>query len=176
MGDKCQFPNARKRKRLKIYIASSFRNKAGVQMLQNELAKRHTVYDWTTKAPPVPAHLTPEQRRAELDKDEHGKIFKFCTDACKAADLLIYYGEAGKDAACEVALAYAEGATVIGLAGPFEAPGTILDGMVSLWVPDVRALIMAVDALASSGTLPEKTGKKDNNRSDKSVQYSTVPF
>lgn len=131
-----------------VYIASSFRNLHGVHLLQRgmeDLGCR--VLDWTRYAPPLPEHLTPEERRAALDADERGEIFEFCAQACGMADLVIYLGQAGQDAACEVGMAHVAGVPVYGLAGPLERPGTILARAVSRWFDDVHSLLLAVDLL-----------------------------
>ena len=92
---------------LTIYIASSFRSLHAVHLLRDALTERgHTVMDWSKLAPPLPADMLPEERRAALDSDERGNIFRFCTHACGGvADLVIYLGPAGQDSACEVGMA-----------------------------------------------------------------------
>ena len=134
---------------LVIYIASSFRNLHAVQMLRDTLKKRgHVVLDWSSYAPPLPDEMTPEERRAALDADEHGEIFNFCTMSCAQADLVIYLGQAGQDSACEVGIAFNAGVPVYGLAGVLEKPGTIMHRAVSQWFPDNKRLLTAVTKLA----------------------------
>lgn len=137
-------------RRLKIYIMSSFRNRAAVQLLTSHLAEMgHEVFDWTRLAPPLPASLTPEEKRAALDADEYGEIFRFCVESIGAMDLGIYLGHAGQDAGAELGLAYGCGSPVLGLAGPLESPGTIVSGMVKLWCEDVKTLLCAVECFAA---------------------------
>lgn len=132
---------------MKIYIASSARNMHGVQLLRDLLTGRgHLILDWTSLAPPLADHLTPEERRAALDSDERGEIFKFCAEACARADLLIYLGPAGQDAACEVGMAYAAGVPVYGLAAPTEKPGLILTRAVSRWFATAKELLAEIEA------------------------------
>ena len=121
---------------MNIYIASSWRNKHAVCLLRDALQDvGHIVRDWTTLAPPLPDDMSVEERRAVLDSDIRGDIFDFCADACGGGvDLVIYLGPAGQDAACEVAMAFASGVPVIGLAGPLEKPGLILSRCVGRWV------------------------------------------
>jgi len=138
---------------MKIYIASSARNMHGVQLLRDSLAERgHKLLDWTAYAPPLADHLSPEARRAALDSDERGEIFTFCSAACMEADLLIYLGAAGQDAACEVGMAYAAKVPVWGLAAPTEKPGLILTRAVTEWFPDVKALLTRLDQGFRFGT------------------------
>lgn len=137
-------------RRLKIYIMSSFRNRAAVQLLTSHLADMgHEVMDWTRLAPPIPSGIPVEQRRRMFDGDEYGDIFTFCVEAVGSMDLGIYLGESGQDAGAEVGLAYGAGAPVIGLAGPLEAPGTIVSGMVKRWCEDVKTLLCAVECFAA---------------------------
>lgn len=121
---------------MKIYIATSWRNVHACCLLRDTLLDcGYDVLDWTQKAPPLPDDMGLEERRSILDSDIRGDIFDFCAGACGGgADLVIYLGPAGQDAACEVALAYASGTPVIGLAGPLEKPGLILSRCVGRWV------------------------------------------
>ena len=137
---------------LVIYIASSAgRNFHAVQLLGDALMELgHTVLDWTKLAPPLPEFLTPEQRKAALDSDERGEIFEFCTSACASADLVIYLGQAGQDAGCEVGIAFNAGVPVYGVAGKVEKPGTLMARAVTQWFQDTRSLLAAVAELASA--------------------------
>ncbi len=136
---------------MKIYIASSARNMHGVQLLRDALTARgHQILDWTAMAPPLAEHLSPEARRLALDSDERGEIFEFCAGASCRADLLIYLGPAGQDAACEVGMAFASGVPVIGLAAPTEKPGLIMTRAVHTWVPDAKACLEAVARLEAA--------------------------
>ena len=134
---------------LTIYIASSFRSLHAVHLLRDALQERcHKVLDWTRFAPPLPEGMTPEKRRMALDTDERGDIFSFCAEACAQADLIIYLGPAGQDAAAEVGMAYVSGVPIFGLAGPLEQPGLILTRAVTRWCADVEELFVAVEGLA----------------------------
>lgn len=134
---------------LNIYIASSFRNLHAVDLLVERLRDAgHVVLDWTRFAPPLPAGMRPEERRAVLDSDDRGRIFEFCTGASGGADLVIYLGESGQDAACEVGIAFNAGVPVFGLGGPLEAPGLILSRAVAAWFGKVPELLAAVERFA----------------------------
>lgn len=137
---------------LNIYIASSFRNLHAVDLLTDRLRDAgHAVLDWTRFAPPLAEDLRPEERRALLDSDSRSLIFDFCTGASAGADLIIYLGESGQDAACEVGIAFNAGVPVIGLGGPLEAPGLILSRAVARWFAKVPELLAAVECLAEGG-------------------------
>ena len=131
---------------LKIYIASSARNLHYVQLLSGILEHHfHTVLDWTSFAPPIAPHSPVEARKRALDSDERGEIFNFCKSACGSADLLIYLGPAGQDAAAEIGLAHASGVPILGLASPLEAPGLILSRCVTKWCKNVTELVEEVE-------------------------------
>lgn len=134
-------------KPLTLYIASSFRNVHAVAMLSQRLAASgHTVLDWTKKAPPLAADMPIQERRALLDSDERGDTFRFCVHACARADLLIYLGPAGQDAACEVGIAFNAGVPAYGLRGKLEAPGLILTRAVTRWFDNVDDLLASLYA------------------------------
>lgn len=145
---------------LAIYIAGSFRHKHGVRLLGRELQSLGcTILDWTEKAVPPPG-LTPSERRIWMDTDQNGgQVYTFCHQACIGADLVIYYGESGQDAGVEVGLAAGAGVPVLGIAGPLEWPGLMLNGAVSYWAasPDEAITIVArLCQLRQSGlSLPE---------------------
>ncbi len=127
---------------MKIYIASSFKNLHGVHLLRDKLqAMGHQVMDWSALAPPLPDGMPMEKRRVLLDSDERGEIFTFCANACARADVVVYLGPAGQDAAAEVGIAYASGVPVLGLAGPLEAAGLILSRCVGKWFNQVDPLL-----------------------------------
>lgn len=145
---------------MKIYIASSARNLHAVQLLRDLLiGQGHNILDWTVLAPPLADSLTVEERRKALDSDERGDIYTFCEQSCRQAELLIYLGPSGQDAACEVGMGYAAGRPVIGLAAPTEKPGLILTRAVNIWVRDVRACLELVERLEKTGSLDEGTSK-----------------
>lgn len=133
---------------MKIYIAASFRHMHGVRLLGQELRRLGCqILDWTEKASP-PAGLTPAERKLWMDTDlEGGDVYKFCSYACRQADLLIYYGASGQDAGVEVGLAAAAGTPVLGIRGPLEGPGLMLHGAVDGWVDDPAAAIEIVKGL-----------------------------
>lgn len=125
-----------------VYIASSFKHLHGVQLLCKELRRLDCeILDWTAKATPPP-ELTAAQKRIWMDTDpEGGEVFKFCQNACKVADLLIYFGASGQDAGVEVGMAYAHGLPIIGIRGPLESPGLMLHGAITYWTADTETAL-----------------------------------
>jgi hypothetical protein len=135
---------------MNIYIISSFRNLPAVLLLRDSLRELgHEVADFTSKAPPLPDSMTMEERRAALDSDERGDIFRFCAEACKSSDLCVYVGPAGQDAACEVGIAWASGVPVYALTSPLEKPGVILDGCIARWFTEPSMLVAALVTIES---------------------------
>ncbi len=142
---------------MKIYIASSFRNLMAVLLLRDALAALgHTVLDWTQKAPPLPENMNPAERRFVLDSDERGDIYDFCAAACTSADLVVFLEPAGKDAACEAAMAMVSGPKVYGLSGPLDKPGLILHRCADKWFSTPAALLEAVENLQFELANPEQ--------------------
>lgn len=131
-----------------IYIAGSFRHMHGVRLLGRELERMGCrLLDWTSKSSPPPG-LTPQERRLWMDTDKAGgEVYKFCKNACKDADLVIYYGASGQDAGVEVGLANAFNVPVLGIRGPLEQPGLMLHGAVSAWTENAESALDAVGRL-----------------------------
>lgn len=133
-----------------VYVAASYRHMHGVRLLYSALRRvcpMIAILDWTQHATP-PEGLSPAERRAWMDADTGtvSSVFRFCRDACASADLVIYLGESGQDAGVEVGIAHGVGVEVIGLAGPLESPGLMLNGSVSEWAKDVIELMELVTA------------------------------
>lgn len=133
---------------LVIYIAGSFKHMHGVRLLGRELERLNcAILDWTDKASPPPG-LTPAERRLWMDTDKDGgEVYKFCSAACKDADLVIYYGESGQDAGVEVGIAASANVPVLGIRGPLEQPGLMLHGAVSCWLANAEDVLPAVERL-----------------------------
>lgn len=133
-----------------IYIASSFKHLHGVRLLGRELRSfGFAILDWTEKATP-PSGLNPAQRRQWMDTDtEGGQVFDFCHDACKQADIVVYFGASGQDAGVEVGIACGAGVPVLGIRGPLEAPGLMLHGAMSAWAESVEEALALLQHVAT---------------------------
>ena len=150
--------------RLTIYVAGSFKHKHGVRLFCRELAALGCrILDWTEKATPPPG-LTPQERRVWMDTDRAGgSVYAFCREACRTADLVIYYGASGQDAGVEVGLATGAGVPVLGIRGPLEAPGLMLHGAGTAWVDSVEEALELVARLTElarepAAPLPRRRG------------------
>lgn len=140
---------------MKIYIASSWKNQHGVEMLtallrqnghevvswiennygesHNHVTKRFSFEDWM---------LTPDSK----------KSFEFDTIGATTCDLLIYYGPAGKDACAEMGAAWAAGRLIIGMWAKGEDLG-LMRKMVHVWCERIPDLLKTVEFYAKEGKL-----------------------
>lgn len=120
---------------MKIYIASSWKNQHGVEMLTALLrAKGHTVISWIeNNYGEDHNHVT---RKFDFEtwvkSPESDQSFKFDTDGATKNDLVIYYAPSGKDACAEVGAAWAAGVPIIGLYAKGEDLG-LMRKMVIAW-------------------------------------------
>lgn len=105
------------------------------------------ILDWTDLAAP-PAGLGPIQRRDWNDTDAAGEVFSFCRDACGQSDLVVYLGPASQDAGVEVGMALAAGVPILGVRGPHEEPGLMLQRAVRKWTSDVVHTVHCLEGLA----------------------------
>lgn len=93
---------------MKIYIASSWKNQHGVEMLTALLRERgHEVASWVeNNFGEDHNHVTKKFSFSEwLASEESDQSFQFDTQGAANCDLLIFYTYAGNDAHAELALA-----------------------------------------------------------------------
>lgn len=102
---------------MKIYIASSWKNQHAVEMLTYLLRKEeHEIFSFvennygeghsSTKSVPFEDWIKTEQA---------DKSFAYDTKWAMRADLIVYIGPSGKDAAAELGMAFASGKVIFGL-------------------------------------------------------------
>ncbi|MGD9661789.1 MAG: hypothetical protein AB7U63_10980 [Porticoccaceae bacterium] len=132
----------------KVFTVSSYRNLHAVKLFHLELRLMPgvTVIDWTQFAPRLSMPL--DDRRRKMDVGETCLISEFCEKACATADLVVYYGESGKDSAVLVGMAKAIGIPILGLPGPLEKEGLILRHAVSLWVESPLQALRRIKTVA----------------------------
>lgn len=124
---------------MKIYIASSWKHKHGVEMLTTLLRDAgHEVISWIENC---------SHEGAEgfvfwdwFKTDEADECFMFDIQGAMTSDLVIYYGNAGKDACIEIGAAYGSGVEVIGLHSKGEDMG-LMSKIISHWFSDYRLLL-----------------------------------
>lgn len=100
-----------------VYIASSWKNQHGVEMLTKMLRDLgFTVISWIENNYGE-GHAYNEIQNFEEWVQTLGaeKAWRFDVDGAKECDILIYYGNAGKDASFECGIAFANGAVMLGL-------------------------------------------------------------
>jgi hypothetical protein len=133
---------------MKIYIASSWKNQHGVQMLTERLReKNHEVISWIENN--YEENHAPNAKfdfEAWVNGPESDKSFKFDTEGAMNCDLLIYYGNGGKDAAAECGMAYGRGVKMVALWSKGEDFG-LMRKMFSGWFSTHTDLLHFVDLL-----------------------------
>lgn len=133
---------------MKIYIASSWKNQHGVEMLTEILRKRgHEVVSWVeNNYGENHNHVTQKFSFDEwVNSHEADQSFLFDTDGATQSDLVIYYAPAGQDACAEIGAAWASGVTIYGLYAKGESIG-LMRKMVSDWFFRYTDLLSAIDA------------------------------
>jgi hypothetical protein len=103
---------------MKIYIASSWKNQHGVELLSETLREKGCeVISWIeNNYGEDHNHVTKKfDFETWVNSAESEQSFEFDTNGATKCDLFIYYGPAGKDAAAEMGAAWAAGRTMIGL-------------------------------------------------------------
>lgn len=139
---------------MKIYIASSWKNQHGVEMLTTLLREKgHEVVSWVeNNYGENHNHVTKKFPFEEWVKtDEAEQAFQFDTFGATQSDLVIYYGPAGKDACAELGAAWAAGVEVIGLYAKGEDLG-LMRKMVGHWFDRYTDLLGVIDRMESLGS------------------------
>lgn len=128
---------------MKIYVASSWKNQHGVEMLTKELRdKGHTVDSWVENCDRE--GFSGFKFEDWINTPEADDCFIFDVAGAMNSDICIYYGPAGKDACCEVGAAYATGSLVLGLLAKGEDIG-LMRKMVSRWHTNYRSLLNDIE-------------------------------
>lgn len=134
---------------MKIYIASSWRNQHGVEMLTELLREQgHQVISWVeNNYGENHNHVTKKFSFEEwVNSSEADQSFIFDTDGATKSDLVIYYGPSGKDACAELGAAWSAGIPIIGLWAKGEDLG-LMRKMVKKWYTRYTELLLAVDVI-----------------------------
>lgn len=120
---------------MKIYIASSWRNQHGVEMLTALLREKgHEVISWVeNNYGEGHNHVTKNFSFDDwVNSPLANQSFEFDTNGATLSDLVIYYGPSGKDACAELGAAWASKIPIIGLWAKGEDLG-LMRKMVSSW-------------------------------------------
>lgn len=132
---------------MKIYIASSWKNQHGVEMLTAILRdKGHEVISWVeNNYGENHNHVTKKFSFEEwVNSEEADQSFAFDTNGATLSDLVIYYGPAGMDACAELGAAWARSVPIIGLYAKGENIG-LMRKMVGHWYSRYTDLLDGVD-------------------------------
>lgn len=135
---------------MKIYIASSWKNQHGVEMLTALLRERgHEVISWVeNNYGENHNHVTKKFPFEEwVHTEQAEQSFQFDTKGATESDLVIYYGPAGQDACAELGAAWKAGATIFGLYAKGEGLG-LMRKMINEWFERYTDLLEAVDDTA----------------------------
>lgn len=107
---------------MRIYIASSWRNQHAVEMLTAAIRDfGHTVSSWIENNHDENPNSSINESGRKLDfeqwvnSESSDKSFKYDTEGAANCDLFIYLGPAGKDAAAECGIAFANMKPMLGL-------------------------------------------------------------
>jgi nucleoside 2-deoxyribosyltransferase len=130
---------------MKIYIASSWKNQHGVEMLTALLrAKGHKVISWIENNNEESINMpTKDWLRTEMAD----KSFQFDITGATTCDLFILYTYAGNDAHAEMGAAWAKGIPIIGLWQKGYDEG-LMSRMVKEWCDNYRDLLDLIDQKA----------------------------
>jgi len=129
-----------------IYIASSWRNQHGVEMLTWFLREAgHKVVSFV-EIETKDQHLPFEEW---INSDGAQQCFHYDVSGATESDLVIYYGNSGKDACAEMGAAWAKGIPILGLWAKGEDMG-LMRFMVTRWYTDYNELLKAVSEYAES--------------------------
>ena len=131
----------------KVFTVSSYRNLHAVRLFQRELllmVPHVEILDWTHIAPKPTIPV--KERKLRMIVGQDCLVPEKCEKFCHSADLVVYYGDSGKDTALQVGMARAIGTPVLGIPGPLEEVGLILQNAVSAWVDNPQE---AIDLIAS---------------------------
>jgi hypothetical protein len=132
---------------MKIYIASSWKNQHAVEMLTSKLRSHgHVVISWIeNNYGEDHNHVTKKfDFETWVNSSESDQSFQFDTEGAMTCNVLIYLGNAGKDAAAECGMAYAKGIPIIGISSKGEDFG-LMRKMMRIWVNRYTDVIQLIN-------------------------------
>lgn len=137
-------------KGMKIYIASSWKNKHAVEMLtgllRSEEHGEHKVLSFVENNNDEQGVATDVEWYSTLMAE---RSFQFDMNACKTCDLVIYLSPAGTDAWAEVGVAWASNVPLYGLWAKGEPVG-LMRKMMNEWFTTYSELLERVEELANA--------------------------
>ena len=142
---------------MKIYIASSWKNQHGVEMLTALLRQKgHAVVSWVeNNYGENHNHVTKKFPFEEwVNSDEANQSFEFDIHGVTQSDLVIYYAPSGKDACAEIGAAWGAGVPIIGLYAKDEDLG-LMRKMVNKWYKRYTEILDAVEEYTKNFVIME---------------------
>lgn len=127
----------------KIYIASSWKNQHGVEMLTDLLRRQgFEVISWIENNYGEDHNHTTKKFSFEewVNSPESDQSFLFDSKGAMGCDLFIYYGPAGKDAAAECGMAFGKQIPIVGLSAKGEDFG-LMRKMFSHWFTRYKEVV-----------------------------------
>lgn len=137
---------------MKIYIASSWKNQHGVEMLTALLREKgHVVISWIeNNFGEDHNHVTKKfDFETWVTSAEGDQSFHFDTVGATSGDLVIYYSPSGKDACAELGAAWAAGVPIVGLYAEGEDLG-LMRKMAVKWYYRYPDLLAGVEMLSKT--------------------------
>ena len=134
---------------MKIYIASSWKNQHGVEMLTYFLREiGHEVISWVeNNYGEFHNHVTKKlDFETWVNSPESDQTFVFDVNGASYCDLFIYYCPCGVDASVELGLAYQNGIPCVGLASKQMDIG-LMRKCVSKWFSRYSDLMIYIQTL-----------------------------
>ena len=130
---------------MKIYVASSWRNQHGVEMLTALLRTNgHEVISWIENNYGELETIVNLSFEKWVNTDGAARSFVFDTEGATKCDLMIYYAPAGKDCCAEMGAAWASNVPIIGLYAKGEDLG-LMRKMVLAWYNRYTEILEAVE-------------------------------
>jgi hypothetical protein len=142
---------------MKIYIASSWRNQHAVELLTEKLrGTGHTVLSFIeNNYGEGHSARKPMNFEVWVKTSAADHAFEYDTTGATTADLVIYVGPSGKDAAAELGMAWAKGTPIFGLWAKGEDFG-LMRKMITFWhdrYPDLLDMVKAYSKKIEGATV-----------------------
>ncbi len=145
---------------MKIYIASSWKNQHGVEMLTSMLREQgYEVLSFIeNNFGETHNHVTREfPFETWVNSPASDESFEFDTDGATKSDLVVYYGPSGKDACAELGAAWASKVPIFGLYAKGEDLG-LMRKMVDVWFDRYYDLLKAIGLMAMARKHDQREG------------------
>lgn len=145
--------SAARARKMTIYIAASWKHQHAVEMLTEHLRNRsfEVLSFVENNHDENPDHKTDGKKPIPFEEwiwSASGQnSFDYDTNGARYADLVIYIGPSGKDAAAEVGMAWSSGKKIFGLWGKGEDFG-LMRRMID-WKYNYRDLLYSIDEYAT---------------------------